>query len=108
MARPKQLVTRDVEVRVRFTALEKKAVELMAEKVGLSLSEYIRRSAFNREVKMRFTPEELTLYKQLHIFRNNFAAIANLVKSKAGSIELLTAIIQLKEEMEQHLSKFNK
>ncbi|MDO1451523.1 hypothetical protein Q0590_34945 [Rhodocytophaga aerolata] len=106
MARPKQVITRDVEVRVRFTPLEKKAVALMAEKVGLSLSEYIRQAAFNREMKMRFTTEELNLYKQLHIFRNNFAAIANLVKSRTESTELLIAIIQLKEEMEAHLKKF--
>ncbi len=107
MARPKQIVNRDVQVRIRFTPLEKKAVELMAEKVGLSLSEYIRRAAFNREMKMRFTTEELVLYKQLHVFRNNFAAIANLVKSKGGSIELMTAITQLNEQMETHLKKLH-
>ncbi len=106
MARPKQIVTRDIEVRIRFTSLEKKALELMAEKVGLSVSEYMRRAAFNREVKLRFTAQELILYKELHLFRNHFAAIANLVKSKGGSAELIKAIIQLKEQMETHLKKF--
>ncbi len=106
MARPKQIVTRDIQVRVRFTPLEKKAVELMAERVGLSLSDYIRKAAFNQDIKTRFTPQELALYKELHSFRNNFAAISNILKGKGGSTDLITAITQLKDEMEAHLKKF--
>lgn len=107
MARPKQLVTRAEEVRVRVSALEKKALGLMAEKAGLSVSDYVRRAAFNQQMNVRFSPEELALYKQLHQFRNNFAAIANLIKAKSGTATLIAEIQTLKEQMEAHLKKFD-
>jgi len=106
MARPKQLVNRDTEVRIRFTALEKKSLELIAQKTGLSVSAYLRRAAFNQSVQLRFTAEELALYKELHQFRNGLAVIGNLVKMHKGSDELLAAITQLKNQLASHLQKF--
>jgi hypothetical protein len=107
MARPKEIVTRSKVVPLRVTALEKEALTLMASKAGLSTSDYIRRAAFNQKVNLRFSAEELVLYKELHQFRNHFASIANLVKAHRGSAELLAAITGLKEKMEFHLSKFS-
>ena len=106
MARPKQIVTRDKTIPVRLSALEKEALELMAEKVGLSVSEYLRRSAFNQPVSVRFSAEELTLYKELHHFRSGLASIANLVRMHKGSAELLAAVTQLKDQLATHLQKF--
>ena len=106
MARPKQLVTRDKTVPVRLSALEKEALELMASKTGLSVSEYLRRSAFNQSVSLRFSEEELALYKQLHEFRTHFLRISNLVKLHQGGAVLLQAIDRLREKMEAHLQKF--
>jgi hypothetical protein len=106
MARPKQLFTRAEEVRVRVSALEKKALAIMADQAGLSVSDYVRRAAFNQQMNVRFSPEELTLYKQLHNFRNNFAAITNLLKGKQGPTALIAEIQTLKEQMEAHLKKF--
>lgn len=108
MARPKLIATRDKTVPVRLSGLEKEALTIMAEKVGLTVSEYLRRSAFNQSVHLRFSEAELTLYKDLHQFRNQFAWISSLVKRNSGSAELLQGITQLKEAMEAHLQKFER
>ncbi|MCG6188027.1 plasmid mobilization protein [Maribellus maritimus] len=92
----------------RISNIEKKAITMAAKETGLSTSEFSRRAALNMKVTLRFTPEEMEVYKNLHIYHRNFKVIGNLVKSdyfKKNDIILLELeeVIKL---IKTHLKKF--
>ncbi|MCG6191544.1 plasmid mobilization protein [Maribellus maritimus] len=98
--------TQYISFRVSYT--EKKAIILAARAVNLSTSEFARRAALNMKVTLRFSSEELEIYKNLHTYHRNFKAIGNLVKSdyfkKNDTILLeLEEVISL---IKAHLEKF--
>ena len=66
----------------RVSRSEKKAIALAAKECGVSTSEYSRRAAMNMKVTLRFSPEELEVYNNLHAYHRNFKSIGNLIKSK--------------------------
>lgn len=105
MPRPEKLVKRKSLIPVRVTPLEKKVIQLSAVKAGLTVSDFVRKSAMNKTVRLRFSPEELEAYKTLQEYHKNFSRISNLMKSRDP---------QLNEEIEktqklifEHLKKFN-
>ncbi len=73
--------TRTRYISFRVNNIEKKAISMAAKDCGLSTSEFARRASLNMKVTLRFSPEELEVYNNLHIFHRNFAVIRNLVKS---------------------------
>ena len=48
---------------------------MAAKETGLSTSEFARRAALNMKVTLRFTPEELLDYENLHVYHKNFKVI---------------------------------
>ena len=88
---------------MRVYGLEKKAVELAADKAGLSTSDYMRKACLGKTITQNLTEEELKLYKLLVDFRNNFARISNLVKAKKDFTSPLKDLIQA---LDQQLNKF--
>jgi hypothetical protein len=101
--RPKSPALRNARLVFRVYSLEKKAIELAAEKSGLGVSDYIRRSSLGQTIHARLSPEELTLYRLLIEYRNNFARIGNLVKEqKDVTSELKQVIVSI----DKHLKKF--
>ena len=98
--------TQYISFRVSYT--EKKAIIFAARAVNLSTSEFARRAALNMKVTLRFSPEEMEVYQNLHLYHRNFKAISNLVKSdyfkKNDTILLeLEKVIKL---IKAHLEKF--
>ena len=100
--------TRTRYISFRVNNIEKKAIAMAAKECGLSTSEFARRASLNMKVTLRFSPEELEVYNNLHIFHRNFTVISNLVKSdyfrKNDTILLeLEEVIKL---IKAHLKKF--
>jgi uncharacterized protein (DUF1778 family) len=104
MPRPEQIVKRSTEIRFRVTPLEKKVIQITADKTGLTVSDFIRSAAMNKTVRVRFSDEELEAYKTLQEYHKHFSRISNLMKNRDP---------QLNEEIEktqklifEHLKKF--
>ena len=101
--RPPSLVHRHERVVFRVYSLEKKAIALAAAKSGLSVSDYIRRTCLGKSLKARLTEEEISIYKLLIEYRNNFSRISNLVKANK---DLTSELHQLIHSLDSHLKKF--
>ena len=102
--RKKSSATRDSRLVVRVYYLEKRAIELAAEKSGLTFSEYLRRAALNQPIYYRLTKDELRLYKLLIEYRNNFKRIRNLIRDRQDFTPALQEVI---DAINHQLKKFN-
>ena len=92
----------------RVSNTEKKAIALAAKECNLSISEFTRRAALNMKVTLRFSPEEMEVYKDLHVYHRNFKSIGNLIKSKHFHKNDMT-LYELEEVIKlikKHLVKF--
>jgi hypothetical protein len=101
--RPKSPASRTTRLHFRVYTLEKKAIELSASKSGLNLSDYIRRCCLGKEIHSKFSEEELSLYRLLVEYRNNFSRISNLIKERK---DFSASLKQLVDNIDQHLNKF--
>ena len=92
----------------RVSNIEKKAITMAAKETGLSTSEFARRAALNMKVTLRFSPEEMEVYKNLHVFHRNFKAISNLVKSDyfRKNDTILLELEEMIKQIKAHLEKF--
>lgn len=110
MGRKKEIVTRTEYISFRVSALEKKVIELSAKEANLSTSNFTRRAAMNMKVTLRFSPEELKAYNDLHKYHVNFTYISNLIKSSdVNKKEKLIKEIEVVQTLiKQHIIKFEK
>ncbi|WP_159519767.1 plasmid mobilization protein [Sunxiuqinia indica] len=92
----------------RVSYIEKKAIALAAKETGLSTSEFARRAALNQKVALRFSQEELEVYKNLHTYHRNFKTISNLIKSQHfyKNDMILRELEEVISLVKQHLQKF--
>lgn len=67
-------------VKFRVSKLEKGIIENKAKKAGLTVSDFIRRLTFDKELKNRLTKEEIECYETLSKYADNFRRISNLFK----------------------------
>jgi hypothetical protein len=104
MSRPKQIVKRDKTIKVRVTQLEKKWIAYSAGKAGLTISDFLRKSALNKEIRVRFTEEEIELYKTLQHYHTNFVRIGNYIKNNNN--DLFNEIEMVKNEIKNVLKRF--
>ncbi|MHB1105411.1 MAG: mobilization protein MbpA [Lutibacter sp.] len=91
-------------IKFRCSIYEKKLLNIKAKRSGLSLSEYIRRSLFDKEITERFTEEHIQLYKMLIKYHNNFKSIGNMFKKR--NPKLTQEVHDLANEIKAHLKKF--
>ncbi len=108
MPRKKEIITRTEYISFRVFNLEKKAIAMAAKEVNMNTSDFVRCAALNMKVTLRFTPEELQLYEDLHIYHKNFKVIGNLIRSKHFNknemiLQELAEVIGL---IKDHLKKF--
>lgn len=101
--RPKKPSKRTASINVRYFPIERRLVELYAKRSGLSMSSFVRLSSLRKEIKYRFTKEEVELYRMLVEYRNNFRRISSLIKLKESFLEELESVIK---EIDRHLKKF--
>ncbi|TVZ26593.1 hypothetical protein JM83_1570 [Gillisia sp. Hel_I_86] len=93
-------------IQIRCSIYEKKLLKKRAAKAGISLSEYLRTTAFERNIVERITPEQLECYQLLIQYKNNFSRIGNMFKK--NNPQLTKEVIQLAEEIRGHLKNFRK
>jgi hypothetical protein len=93
-------------IKFRCSIYEKKLLKKRAERAGITLSEYCRNSAFENSVIERLTSEQLVHYQMLVKYKNNFTSISNMFKKH--NPKLANEVIQLAEEIRNHLYNFKK
>jgi hypothetical protein len=93
-------------IKFRCSIYEKKLLRKRAERAGISLSEYCRSSAFGNSVIERLTEQQMTHYKMLIKYKNNFTSIGNMFKKR--NPKLATEVAQLAEQIRAHLYNFRK
>lgn len=93
-------------VKFRCSLYEKKLLKVKAKSCGLTLSEYIRRSLFEKEITERFTEEHIELYKMLIKYHNNFKSIGNMYKKR--NPKLTETVYELANEIKGHLKRFQR
>lgn len=93
-------------IKFRCTNLEKKLLKGKAKKSGLTLSEYIRKIAFEEKIVERLSDEQIDIYKMLVNYHNNFKSIGNMYKKR--DTNLTEKVHQLADEIKLHLKKFSK
>ena len=108
MPRKKEIITRSEYISFRVLNLEKKAITMAAKEVNMSTSDFTRSAALNMKVTLRFTPEELQVYENLHIYHKNFKVIGNLIRSKHFNKNemILQELAEVIELIKDHLKKF--
>ena len=67
-------------IKFRVSKIEQRIIQKKSEKAGLSISEFLRRLALEKEIKSRLTSEEIECYKTLSKYADNFRRISNLFK----------------------------
>ncbi len=91
-------------VKFRCSVYEKKLLKIKATSCGLTLSEYMRRSLFEKEITERFTEEHIAIYKMLIKYHNNFRSIGNMYRKR--NPKLTREVNELANEIKAHLKKF--
>ena len=93
-------------VKFRCSTYEKKLLTAKAKLCGLSLSEFLRRTAMEQATVERLTDEEIELYKMLAKYHNNFKSIGNMFRGKNDNLTKM--VYDTAKEIKEHLKKFSK
>ena len=93
-------------IQIRCSIYEKKLLKRRAARAGISLSEYLRAAAFERNIVERLNPEQLEYYQMLVQYKNNFARISNMFKKRDP--KLAATVSQLAQEVRTHLKNFKR
>ena len=93
-------------IQIRCSIYEKKLLKKRAARAGISLSEYLRATAFKLKMVERLTPEQLECYQLLIQYKNNFMRISNMFKK--SDPRLAKNVEDLAEEIRTHLQNFKK
>lgn len=92
-------------IKFRVSKIEKKIIEKKSERAGLSVSEFVRRLSFEKELKSRLNLEEIECYKSLSKYSDNFRRISNLFK--AGDVTgMKKETLETSRLIREHLKKF--
>ncbi|WP_434981066.1 plasmid mobilization protein [Daejeonia sp. YH14] len=94
-------------LKFRITPLEDKIIRMKAENSGLSLSEFLRRTALDLEIKNKLTEDEIICYKNLSKYSDNFRRISNLFKQ--GNVTgMKCETMETSRLIREHLEKLKK
>tara|TARA_B100001063_G_C16228370_1_gene295132 strand:- start:149 stop:445 length:297 start_codon:yes stop_codon:yes gene_type:complete len=93
-------------IQVRCSIYEKKLLQRRAARAGISLSEYIRGAAFDKNIVERITPEQVENYQMLVQYKNNFTRIGNMFRKRDP--KLAREVEDLAREIRNHLKNFKK
>ena len=93
-------------IQVRCSIYDKKLLQRRAARAGISLSEYIRNTAFDKNIVERITPEQVEAYQMLVQYKNNFTRIGNMFRKRDP--KLAREVEDLAREIRTHLKNFKK
>lgn len=106
VAKEKKIKMKKEYIQIRCSIYEKKLLKRRAARAGISLSEYLRSTAFERNIVERITPEQLEYYRMLVQYKNNFSRISSMFKKRDP--KLAVTVEKLAEEIRNHLKYFKK
>lgn len=90
------------QILIRISSFEKKLLQAKSEEAGMSVSEFLRAAALNKQIKPPPTSEQMEAYMLLKNFLFNFGRISNAFKKKDYA-DLHREILEVKEEIMKHL-----
>lgn len=93
-------------IKFRCSIYEKKLLRIKAKHSGLSLSEFCRRSIYEKEIKERLSDDQIEIYKTLSKFHNNFKSIGNMFRRKDP--KLSRAVYELADKIKIHLQNIKR
>jgi hypothetical protein len=100
MARPKKRINKVARVSIACTIMEKRMIEIKAQRSGLSTSEFILKSALNKKIKESYTPEQWADIRKLGGMSNLLNQITRKVNSDSRvHFELINLIDDLSKIM---------
>ncbi len=94
------------KIEFRCSRFEKKVFKKKAEKAGLTLSEFCRKSVSQQKIVERLSEEQIQAYKMLVKYTNNFTAIGNMFKNKDPNLS--REVYKIAKEFKVHLQNFKK
>ena len=80
--------------------MKRSFLNIKTKRSGLTLSEYIRRSLFDKEITARFSDEHIELYKIPIKYHNNFKPIGNMFKKR--NPKLTQEVYDLANDIKAH------
>ncbi len=96
---------RTEKIKIRLSKIEKRIIQKKAKKAGISASEFLRRSAFEKEIKSRLSAEEIECYQTLSKYADSFRRISNLFK--LGDVTgVKEESLNTSREIREHIEKF--
>ncbi|GIM53314.1 hypothetical protein CAPN004_23430 [Capnocytophaga cynodegmi] len=90
-------------LKCRVTAFEKLAIQVKADSLGLSTSEYLRKCAMGRQLPQTMTDKQTEAYILLKEYQANFKRITNMFRTKSEDL-LKAEILGVIAEIEKHLN----
>ena len=93
------------KIEVRVSMEERDIIFQKSKKSGLPVSEYIRRSALNKNLNVRFSADELEAWKNLTYISNALKNISNIL-SKDDREEMILEMKNINEKLKIEILKF--
>lgn len=93
-------------VKFRCSVYEKKLLHVKAKRSGLSISEFIRRVALEKDIKERLSEDHVDIYKSLVKFHNNFKWIGNMFRKKDPKLSV--TVYKIAADIKLHLQRVEK
>lgn len=94
---------RNSRLTFRVSTLEKKAIEIIAQKIGLSVSDFLRHAALQKRSQSQLSKNELKVYLLLVELRDDIESIKHLIKRGEDFPQKLQKLIS---QIDLQLKKF--
>ena len=95
---------REHKIEFRVTLTESLLIKTKADKIGCSVSEYLRNTALGYALSYKLTQDEIEVYILLNKFADNFRRIGNLFKL-GDTTGVKKATIETANLIRDHLQK---
>ncbi|WP_373747967.1 hypothetical protein [Kaistella sp.] len=93
------------KIEIRVSLEERDEIFQKSVKAGLSVSEYLRRSALDKKLNVRFSEEELEAWKNLTYISTALKNLGNIL-SKDNREELIVELRKINERLKVEILKF--
>jgi hypothetical protein len=100
-----QIKMKNSYIKFRCTKSEKERIEGMAERSGVTLSEYCRQQCLTGRIlaSPKLSPTEITYFRELKEHNNAIARLSNLIRNKDPQL-----VIDIAEYLEQSRQLYNR
>lgn len=100
-------IMKSKKIEVRVTLQERDEIIAKSREAGLSISEFMRRSAIDKKLNVRFSKEELEAWKNLTYISNALKNLGNIL-NKENREDLILELKKINAELKVEILKFLK